>query len=90
MQTMQIWKFPLRLEQSQTIEMPGGAEVLGVADQKGVICIWAMVIVEATKSPRTFEIHGTGHPIDEDVEYGRRFVGTVFQGNFVWHVFEIV
>lgn len=82
-----IWKFPLRLEDIQTVMMPGGAVILSVQAQHGVICIWAIVETTAIKTTRSFSILGTGHDASFPVS-SLKFLGTVLMGAFVWHVFE--
>lgn len=67
------------------IPMPEGAEVLTVQIQNGEPHIWALVDTEKPRKLRSFEIVGTGQPADN---LGR-YVGTVQDGSFVWHVFEV-
>jgi hypothetical protein len=79
-----IYKYPLTLAAVQKIEMPLGAELLAVQIQGKQICIWAVVNPEEEENVQTFYIVGTGHPMPE----GRvRFLGTVQDDPFVWHVF---
>jgi len=84
-----IWKFPLRVTDSQRIEMPRGAEILTAQTQNGQGYLWALVDPEAVDTEmRTIEIHGTGNPILEGNNRERRYVATFQQLAFVWHVFE--
>ena len=80
-----IWKWTLQPE--TTIDMPHGAKLLAVQEQRGEPQLWALVDPSAKKYPRTFRVHGTGHDLtDEPGQY----VGT-FQmhgGALVFHVFE--
>ena len=80
-----IWKF--RITGDQTIEMPGGAKVLCVQEQKGDPYLWALVDSDTPTSKRAFSIFGTGHDVPSDPG---SYIGT-FQlndGQFVFHVFE--
>lgn len=81
--TKVIWKFAV----GRGLNMPLGAKIVHVAKQKkdGQLCLWA--IVDQTKDAefRRFEIVGTGHPIP----YGGVHVGTWFDADLVWHLFEI-
>lgn len=79
-----IWKFPLEVTDHQSIEMPANAKVLSVADQAGVLTIWALVDPEAERELRHVWVFGTGHPVTVS---GATFRGSVQQGPFVWHVF---
>jgi hypothetical protein len=85
---MVIWKFQLDRVDSQQISMPKEAQVLSVAMQHGNICIWATVSPDAPNEDRVFEIRGTGNPLPADFYEDRIFIGTVFDGPYVWHVFE--
>jgi len=88
MKTFTIWKYELKLENLEIIEMPKGAEILAVQVQGMSPCIWALVDPSAEKEKRSFEIFGTGFEIPDNVE--RKFIGT-FQlspHRLVFHLFE--
>jgi hypothetical protein len=83
-----IYKYALRQEELQMIQMPAGARVLTVQVQNNVPCLWAIVDPEEKKMvQRGFAIYGTGYPmrIVEVVQY----VGTfqLCDGSLVFHVF---
>lgn len=82
----EIWKFELK-QSYQEVEMPVGANLLSVDQQKEIICLWAEVDPDAKREFRSFEIFGTGHSIKPGQ---RKFLGTVLTrgGELVWHVFE--
>ena len=83
-----IWKFQI---DDGVAEMPEGAHVLSVGVQDGKIMAWALVDTDAPKEGRLFRIYGTGMllgPLSTARAYESRFLGTVFSGPFVWHVFE--
>lgn len=84
-----VWKFPLRGALGETIalQMPTGAEILHFAMQSNTPTIWALVDPAQTlRTVRRFYIVGTGMEIDSaDV----RYVGTIPDGLFVWHAFEL-
>jgi hypothetical protein len=80
-----IWKWTLRPE--TTINMPHGAKLLAVQEQRGEAQLWALVDPGAKTYPRTFRVYGTGHDLPDDPG---QYVGT-FQmngGALVFHVFE--
>lgn len=86
MKNTTIWKFPFTVSDMVAIEMPKGAKVLRV-DLQAQPCVWALVNPESEKVRRVFYIFGTGHslgPRANDLQY----IGTFFEGPFVWHVFE--
>lgn len=82
-----IWKFSFDVDGEATIEMPHGAQVLHVGSQAPrTITVWAMVILPAEIEHRTFYVKGTGEVITEDDDL--RYLGTVMDDPWVWHVFE--
>jgi len=89
MPDLTIWKYPLVIDDSQTLDLPVGARVLSVQFQREILWCWALVDPHASIRPRVICMYGTGHPVP--VVHGR-FIGTVqqFNGNLVWHVFEEV
>ena len=80
-----IWKFELEIT-VQNITIPTGAEILSVANQHGTICLWAFVEPNNPKIERVIEVVGTGWMLEPMKK--RKFIGTVLDGSFVWHVFE--
>lgn len=66
--------------------IPEGAEFCHLGFQGDELYIWFLVDPAKPVKARKFRIHGTGSPISDD----RKFIGTVFDGPFVWHVFELV
>lgn len=83
-----IYKYPVRIDDVQTIDLPQGAQVLSVQVQDGSPYIWACVNPSAVSEPRQFHLYGTGHPIEDLL----RFIGTfqLFGGRLVYHLFEEV
>lgn len=87
---MTVWKFQLRVEDRQIVEMPRGARILSVQSQDGLTpCMWALVNPKAPLEARAFAIFGTGHLVSNEFT-ADKFIGTVqtMGGSLVWHVFE--
>ena len=85
-----IYKYPLKVTDEQTLELPYGAQVLCCQVQDGEPQLWALVDSKATPLVgRTFRIYGTGHEVDHVGHL--KYVGTFQQleGRLVWHVFEV-
>lgn len=82
---MTIWKFELKLNVFQEIEMPNHADIRHVGLQNDTICLWAEVRPENQKVMRKFYVVGTGHPIPTQA---RLYVGSVQQPPFVWHIYQ--
>lgn len=84
---MTIWKYPLIIEDEQTLQMPRGAVILSAQVQHGSLFLWAMVDPTQPHDERDIEIIGTGM---EFSEAPRNYIGTVQMagGNLVWHIFE--
>lgn len=83
-----IWKFELKLEGWQYIEMPLGSEILTIKIQNEKPNLWALVNPKAEKEQRIFETFGTGHIIPDSIE--RNYIDSYQQsnGNLIFHVFE--
>ncbi len=79
---------------AKSIKLPVGAILLSVGMQRDKLMLWAIVEYDddgRKKVPteaRRIRIVGTGHDMTPDMEQGK-FIGTVFNGPFVWHVFEL-
>jgi hypothetical protein len=82
MKAVHKYQFTQRL---MDFQMPQGAIVRSVQDQHGVVTMWAEVDTDKLLSGRRFTVYGTGHEVPPHAKY----VGTVQQGAFVWHVFEL-
>jgi len=82
---MKIYKYPIR-PNIKTYELPKNARILSVGVQNGEIMIWVLVDPDAERENRIIEIFPTGF-VDID-NATRNFIGTVFIGDFVFHVFE--
>ena len=87
-----IWKVQIdldRLDQRGRTEilLPEGAVVVHVATavMARMIELWARVDPEAPMRTRKFRVAGTGHPLVQQ----ERYIGTVHESRFVWHVFEV-
>lgn len=90
--SLQVWKFPIEQpSRVVNIEMPVGARPLYVDEQRGTVCLWALVNPAAPKETRRFRCAGTGHPINE-AEDTLKHVGSwqMRGGAMVFHLFEIV
>lgn len=84
--TATIWKFHIPIEDQFTITMPRDAELLFVATQGDVGCLWARVVPGRAPEQRKFLLRGTGH----DIELDHRHVGSfmIRGGSLVFHLFE--
>jgi hypothetical protein len=83
----QLWKYPItnfHLAPTE-LEIPKGGEVLAVQNQFEVPTIWVKVNPDNEKEKRKFQIYGTGHPLDENIDY----IGTFQEdnGQLIWHLF---
>ncbi len=85
---MVIWKFDLEITDTQHVILPMDARLLSVGNQRGNLCLWAIVNPVKAMETRCIEIIGTGNPIEKLVGFHREFLGTIVIDPFVWHVFE--
>lgn len=81
-----IWKYPFPILKSQTIDMPADAQVLTVAQQGTEFVVWALLTPTEPIEPRQFDLYGTGWDLPD--ERVGRYIATVQDGAFVWHIFE--
>ena len=84
-----IWKFPLRVTDVQTIEMPANAQILTAQVQYDELQLWAIVDPDAAKTHRAFAIATTGRALQLTPE--KYIYIATFQlngGLFVGHLFE--
>jgi len=79
-----VWKFPVVVQRHIMIDMPSGATILSVGMQEGHLCFWAQVNPKAPLTTRRFLCVGTGDVMSADTP---PFIGTVFDRQFVWHIF---
>ena len=84
---MVIWKTILELTDVQTIEIPGGAEILCAREQSERICIWYRCDPHKEKESRKIAIVGTGKTTPS---VNDRYLGTasLHGGQYMFHVFE--
>lgn len=84
---MKVWKFEFPVADTVEIKMPKGARILSVGTQRERhICLWALVDTSAPDVARTLYVRGTGHEVVPKI--AQHYLGTVMDGQFVWHVFE--
>ena len=69
------------------VNMPKGAIVRKAGMQNGEVFVWAEVDTDAPKEERQFAVYGTGWEFDAR---NYCYIDTVFDGAFVWHVYEVV
>ena len=83
--TKVIHKYPLRVGRNE-VELPWGAKILSVANQRENIAMWAEVNDTHEKVSRLFHVVLTGASAPAPA----RYIGTVMLdgGNFVVHVYE--
>jgi hypothetical protein len=80
-----IYKYPIEITDEQTVSMPVGAQVLSAQMQRTQLCIWALVEVGNIDCDRRVRIFGTGNTVKLDGNW--KFVDSVQERIFVWHVF---
>ena len=78
-----VWKYSLELTDEQTLLVPSDFQILKVGVQDNVIQAWALVTPGDPSHMIKIRISGTGHPIDT---LGFRYIDSVFQAQFVWHI----
>lgn len=83
--------FKYIIQRSTEIWLPKGTTPIHVADQAGVLCLWAQIDTDLQELEFwEIRIFGTGKPIPDDIYYlqsGWLYIGTVHQSIYVWHVY---
>lgn len=84
-----ILKFPLQLQNAQTVVMPAGAQILTVQAQNDMLHLYALCdrTGDAVEG-RRFAVYGTGEGLPDEPGV---YIGTTqlwYQGRLLWHVFE--
>lgn len=88
-----IWKYPLVITDEQVLNVPLGFRPLWVGVQNGQVMLWAEVgtqsdVIEPdlrANRQRRVRIIGTGNRMPNMA--GFKYVGTVEQAPFIWHVY---
>ena len=84
---MVIWKYPLRLEDFQTVDLPVGSKILTVQLQNEMPYLWALVDPEAPPVPCGILILATGEPTSSNPG---EYINTLQWRHLVFHVFKKV
>jgi len=83
-----IFKYKISSSTSLQTEVPmrEDAAIRAVGMQGHEICVWAETPSgDPFTVTRTFRVIGTGFDVPDPGAY----IGTVFDGPFVWHVYEV-
>lgn len=83
-----VWKFMLKPDMLNMVQVPAGAEPLTAQMQGDNLVMWALVDPEMPKVNRKFLVIGAGFDINYAIV---KYIGTfqLYGGSFVQHVFEV-
>lgn len=85
-----IYKYPINITDRQRLRIPGLVKCLSALYQTGKsgLVVYALVNTELAQSEKFVDIFvcGTGLPAKEVVD--ATFLGSVIDGEYVWHVFS--
>lgn len=83
-----VFKYAIRVTDTQTVTMPTGAKPISAQCQRGVLCVWAEVNPDpgVRQVRRLFRVFDTGHTMPENPG---QFIDTVqmHDGNLIFHVY---
>jgi hypothetical protein len=86
-----IYKYSLKVLESQNILLPIGSEILTIQNQREIPCLWVLVDPNENEMEKiSIEMFGTGNPIHYDMGVSRSYIST-FQlhgGALVFHAFK--
>lgn len=84
-----VYKYSLTDRNSlHRVSMPKEAKILSAQMQGRDLQLWALITEAADEVEREFLILGTGVPFVGPCSV--KFIDTVQEGPFVWHVFEVL
>lgn len=84
-----IYRYPLEIDDVQTIRAPGLVRFLSVDGSRGTIELWALVDTALPEREHEVRIVGTGNPFPDEIRFGGfEHLGHAIthNGAFVWHV----
>jgi len=82
-----IYKYEFGINDDIKIETHENAQLLKIGIHNNIICFWYLIEPKDKPKRYKFKIVGTGQEFEHD--YAKlRFVDTVIDGGFVWHIFE--
>ena len=87
---MNVFKYPVPIADSFSLDMPVGSEILAFQTQREQPCIWALVDPNAQVAHYNFRLAGTGHPIEDNNDQ-LKYIGTcqMAGGSLVLHLFLV-
>ena len=83
-----IWKYQMPVLERFIMQLPQDAEVIRVADQGGLLWLWAVVDTEAPLMDRRFYAIKTGAPVPEGALTYLGFVAINIQQELGLYIFE--
>lgn len=85
-----VWKYSIHMNRGRaiskaTIMLPKNGRILKVGMQGDRVCFWVMFNhPEREVEARCFYVIGTNQIVPDGLNY----LDTVFDGDYVWHIFE--
>ena len=86
-----VFKYSLKIEAEQVIQLPLGAEPLCVQTQHNVPFLWALGDLDALPTNVKIVTFGTGHKVPSDMDL--KYLGTyqLYSGDYlVFHSFVVL
>jgi len=85
-----VYKYDMPVSSDVTIEMPAGAQILRVAHFNGQSSVWALVDLKNDMQSYHFMVVGTGMVVNDERFRGSKYIGSIIDGPFIWHVFSVL
>lgn len=88
--TLTVHKQTLDVSDSQFVTFPKGFTFLKIDTQREDTCVWYLCNPdEKNKVTRQIKIHGTGHPIQDNILQKFDYMGTfqLMEGMLIFHAF---
>ena len=91
LQVKTIWKYPLEIQEEQTVEVPYGSQLLSLMGQNDLPVLYVLVNpYTKVKEVWHFSLWATGQKIGDEMLRTSIFVGTVstYEGRLIWHLWR--
>lgn len=78
-----MYKYPISIDDVTVVSLRGDIKHIGIQD--GSIFAWAEHLDQGPAVEYHLQVFGTGSAVPQ----GAIHVGTVFQGLWVWHIYQV-
>jgi len=88
-----VWKFEMNVGSDDVfLQMPAISQIVEARFHPAtkMVTLWALCKSDTPLVTKTFMIVGTGQTYDRVDEQVVQYIWTVFDDDYVWHIFEVL